>query len=94
MEPELHRLDREAMLAEHAAVAERVQREVDALAASAAAKRRAHLDWRLERARDSRAADEGRRRVLATVAPQTSSGSSTALAAPSAHDRDRLHPQP
>lgn len=40
MEPESHRLDREAMHAEHAAVAERVRRELEALEAAAEEKRR------------------------------------------------------
>jgi hypothetical protein len=44
MEPEIHRLDREAMLAEHRAVAERVQREVDEAVATAAEKRRASFE--------------------------------------------------
>jgi hypothetical protein len=77
MEPETHRRDREAMLAEHAAVAERVQREVDAVVAVAAAKRRAHLDWRLERARAALVADQERRRVLAGLAVPTAGGVST-----------------
>lgn len=40
MEPESHKLDREAMHAEHAAVAERVRRELEALEAAAEEKRR------------------------------------------------------
>jgi hypothetical protein len=59
-EPESHRLDREAMLAEHVAIAERVKREVDVVLAAATAKRRTflerfvdrlHIDARLERER-------------------------------------------
>lgn len=45
MEQEYHRLDREAMLADRAAVAERVRREVDAEVEAAAEKRRAFFDW-------------------------------------------------
>ena len=45
MEPEAHRLDREAMLAERRVVAERVQRDVDDAVAAAAVKRDAFLDW-------------------------------------------------
>jgi hypothetical protein len=44
VEPETHRLDREAMLAEHQAVAERVRREVDEAVAAAAEKRRASFE--------------------------------------------------
>jgi hypothetical protein len=51
MEPESHRLDREAMLAEHSAVAERVSREVDETVAAAAEKRRAYLDGFVYRVR-------------------------------------------
>ncbi len=45
MEPEAHRLDREAMLADHLSIAERVGREVDEAVAAAAEKRAAYLDW-------------------------------------------------
>jgi len=44
MEPESHRLDREAMLADRLAVTERVRREVDEAVTAAAQKRRAHSD--------------------------------------------------
>jgi hypothetical protein len=44
MEPETHRLDREAMLADRRAVAERVQREVDEAVAAAAEKRHAAFE--------------------------------------------------
>lgn len=44
MEPQSHRLDREAMLADHEAVAERVRRDVDEMVAAAAEKRHAHFD--------------------------------------------------
>ena len=44
MEPQSHQLDREAMLADHEAVAERVRREVDEMVAAAAEKRHAHFD--------------------------------------------------
>jgi len=44
MEPETHRFDREAMLADRRAVAERVQREVDELVAAAAEKRRVSFE--------------------------------------------------
>jgi hypothetical protein len=65
VEPETHRLDREAMLAEHAAVAERVQREVEAVVAAAAEKRREHMEWRLQRTRALLEEEEERLRVLA-----------------------------
>jgi hypothetical protein len=42
MEPDLHRLDREAMLVDRAAVAERIALEVDEIVAAAAAQRFAH----------------------------------------------------
>lgn len=45
IEPQAHRLDREAMLAEHRVVAARVQRDVDDAVAAAAVKRHAFLDW-------------------------------------------------
>ncbi len=45
MEPEAHRLDREALLADRLRVAQRVQREVDEVAAAAAEKRRSYLEW-------------------------------------------------
>lgn len=48
MEPEVHRLDREQLLADHVAVAERVRREVDEMTAAAAEKRGAYMDWTLE----------------------------------------------
>lgn len=44
MEPEIHRLDREAMLADRLAAAERVRREVDDAVAAAVKKRRAFFD--------------------------------------------------
>jgi hypothetical protein len=44
MEPEAHRLDREAMLAEHQAVARRIQREVDDAVDAAAETRRASFE--------------------------------------------------
>ena len=45
MEPEAHRLDREARLAERRAIAERVRSDVDAVLDAAAAKRDAYFDW-------------------------------------------------
>jgi hypothetical protein len=44
VEPESHRLDREAMLADRLAAAERVHRETDETIAAAAAKRKAFFD--------------------------------------------------
>jgi hypothetical protein len=44
MEPESHRLDREAILADRLAVAERVRRETNETVAAAAAKRSAFFD--------------------------------------------------
>jgi hypothetical protein len=44
MEPESHRLDREAMYADRLAAAERVRREIDEIVSAAAEKRRAYLD--------------------------------------------------
>ena len=45
MEPESHRLDREAMLADHAMIARRVALETDRAVAAAAEKRRAFFIW-------------------------------------------------
>ena len=45
MEPEAHRLDRDALLADHRRVARHVQRQVDEAAAAAAEKRRSYLGW-------------------------------------------------
>ncbi len=45
MEPEAHRLDREALLADRLRVAQRVRREVDEVTAAAAEKRRVYLEW-------------------------------------------------
>jgi cell division septum initiation protein DivIVA len=44
MEPEPQQLDREAIRADHKAVSERIDREVETMLAAAAAKRRAYLD--------------------------------------------------
>jgi hypothetical protein len=77
VEPETHRLDREAMLAERAAMAERVQREVDAVVAAAAEKRREYMEWRLERTRTAIEADRERMRLLAGFDAGISSGTPT-----------------
>ena len=45
MEPEAHRLDREALLADRQRIARHVQRQVDEAAAAAAEKRRSYLGW-------------------------------------------------
>ena len=52
MEPEAHRLDREAMLAEHIAVAARVDRMVNEMVEVARRKRRASTDLLIERLRN------------------------------------------
>ena len=51
MEPAAHRLDREAMLAEHIAVAARLDREVDELVEAARRARRVASDLLIERLR-------------------------------------------
>ena len=64
VEPETHRLDREAMVAEHRAVAERVRRETDEILAAAVAKRREYHRWQFERIRSIDIAERERRRML------------------------------
>jgi hypothetical protein len=51
MEPEAHRLDREALLADHRTVAERIRREVDEMVAVAAEKSRAYAEQVIDRMR-------------------------------------------
>jgi len=51
MEPASHRLDREAMLADRVAVAERIRRDVDEAVVAATEKRRAHIDRIVENLR-------------------------------------------
>jgi hypothetical protein len=74
MEPESHRLDREAMLAEHEGVAERVSREVDETVAAAAEKRRAYLDGFVQGVRVEVRAQLERRLLLEGTAAASSSG--------------------
>ena len=51
MEPQAHRLDREAMQADHRATAELVERQVDETMAAAAAKRQEYVDHVIDRMR-------------------------------------------
>jgi hypothetical protein len=74
MEPESHRLDREALRADHLAVAERVQREVDAFADAATAKRRAFLDEFVDRVRIDADLQRERDRIARTLRPVLASG--------------------
>ena len=67
MEPESHRRDREALLAEHETIAGRVQSEVDALLEVAAAKRRAFLVEFVDRMRLDAGLDGERNRALRAV---------------------------
>jgi hypothetical protein len=72
VEPESHRLDRERMLAERRAIAERVGREVDEVVAAAAEKRRRHLEVFVDRMRVRRLLRIEEERLLAILwAPVT-----------------------
>ena len=66
-EPGLHQLDREAMFAEHVAIAERVQREVDAVVAAAAAKRSNFLERFVDRLQIDAGLERERARILRTL---------------------------
>ena len=75
MEPQAHRTDREAMLADHQAAAELVERKVDETLAAAAAKRREYDDHVIDRMRAAdrqpapgAAADEEAPRLLLAAA--------------------------
>jgi hypothetical protein len=65
MEPESHRLDREAMYADRLAAAERVRREIDETVSAAAEKRRAYLERFVNDLRIEAWAQAERRRLLA-----------------------------
>jgi hypothetical protein len=70
MEPETHRLDREAMLAEHRTVAERIQREVDEVVAAAAEKRRASFEQFFDHMRTEAAAWREYEHLRTLAAPE------------------------
>ncbi len=74
VEPESHRLDREAMLADHSAVAERVRREVDAAVGAAAEKRREHFGWLVDRMRLETQVQLERERIWAGMQDASASG--------------------
>ena len=57
MEPEAHRLDRAARLAERRAIAEHERSDVDAVLEAAAAKRHAYFDWFVNHIRIEAAGD-------------------------------------
>lgn len=77
MEPESHRLDRQAMLADHLAVAERVRREVDEAVVAAAEKRRAYFDQFMDHMRFEAQAQRERERIWAGLQAAFASGSAT-----------------
>ena len=77
MEPQAHRLDREAMLAERRAITERVRREVDDVLEAAAAKRRAYLDWFVTHMRIEAAGDLERDQRWADLRLASRTGSAT-----------------
>jgi hypothetical protein len=78
MEPEAHRLDREAMLAERVAIAERVRRDVDEIVGAAASMRRAYLDWFVTRMRIEAAGEHEREQRWADLRLAFTTGPDTA----------------
>ncbi len=67
MEPEAHRLDREARLAERRAITARVRKDVDDVLEAAAAKRDAYFDWFVTHMRIEAAGDLERERRWADL---------------------------
>ena len=82
MEPEAHRLDREVMLADRLAAAERVRREVAAVTAAAEEKRRAFLDRFIAEMRVDAAWRLERERIVAGLLDSAASGAAAAARRP------------
>jgi hypothetical protein len=89
VEPESHRLDREAMLADRLAVAERVRREVDEAVVAAAEKRRAYFDQFMNRIRFEAEAQRERERIVASIEAAFASAADSEPASPGASGSDQ-----
>jgi hypothetical protein len=88
-EPETHRRDREAMLAEHAAVARRVQAEVDGAVAAAAAERRAYFDDFVASLRTNAQLQRDHERILKSLTEAPVAGGASELDRANARDTRR-----